>query len=110
MTNPTVKRENIFTKFGAFDSPKKPADVKPAMPNTPVKMPTVVRTMNDPAAAAEAARIYNPALPPMAPTPAAPLPAAPTTPPAIKPPTAPMLKQGTTDTLSMSGRWGTNES
>ena len=100
------KKENVFLKLAAtFDKPAKPADPKPAEPGAVQRPETFVRTMNDPAAAAEAARIYNPNLPPMAPQPGAPLPAA-AAPASVKPPTKAMQSQGTTSTLDMSGRWG----
>ena len=109
MIDPTVKRENVFLKLGklsGFDKPIAPKDPAPADPGVTTKMPQVVRTMDDPAAAAEAMRIYNPTLPPMTPSPAKPL--SPVQ-PEIKAPSKPMLNQGTADTLSTSGRWGNPE-
>ena len=77
--------KDTFLKLAEFDTPKKPQDPKPVAPGIAQKPLPFVRTMGqDPigvASSAEAQRIYNPNLPPMAPMPAGPPIPAPMAPP-----------------------------
>ena len=108
MIDPTKPRPNIFNKFLTFDKPVPAQDPPLASPGVTTKMPQVVRTMGDNSGPvnAEAARIYNPTLPPMAPSPAAPLPPVSMAPDQVKAPPKTMFNQGTASTLDMQGRWG----